>query len=118
MLQTKRHTLISLLIAAFLMLGSTSIAQAQNAQEEVSEMAVLGDILIAKPASVIFTGLGFVGYTAVLPFSVLARNEDELAEVMIKRPARSAFLRCVGCTMEQYESRRITREIETKQQSK
>jgi hypothetical protein len=33
-----------------------------------------------------------------LPFTLLGKNEDEAAEVLVKTPARSTFLRCLGCT--------------------
>jgi len=119
MSQTKRPLIVSLFVAVLLTLGAAPVAHAQSTQEfEVSEMAILGDILIAKPASIVMTGVGFVAYTAILPFSVLAQSEDELAEKMVKRPARSAFLRCVGCTPDQDESRRITRQVEEKAQQK
>ena len=108
----KRPFLATLLAGALFMLAMAPVAQADSmGAEEPSELAVMGDILIARPFLIGMTGLGFAAYAATLPFSVLGRNEDEMAEILVRRPARSAFLRCMGCTPDQDQSRRVSKQV-------
>lgn len=111
--QTKRPFLAMLLAGVLFMLAVAPAAQADDMLvDEPSELAILSDALIARPLLIGLTGVGFALHTVALPFSVLGRNEDEMADIMVRRPARAAFLRCLGCTMAQDQSRRISRQVD------
>ena len=49
------------------------------------------------------TLVGFALFTVTLPVSLLGGNEDEAAEKLVRAPARSTFLRCLGCTPAQHD---------------
>lgn len=109
----KRPFLATLLAGTLFMMAMAPVAQADSMDmNQPSEMAILGDILIARPFLIGMTGLGFATYAVTLPFSVLGRNEDEMAGTLIRKPARAAFLRCLGCTPDQDQSRRISRQVD------
>lgn len=119
MSRNKRPFLATLLAGTLFMLAMAPVAQADSmGVDEPSEMAVLGDILIARPFLIGMTGLGFVTYAATLPFSVLGGNEDEMASVLVRRPASAAFVRCLGCTPDQDQSRRISRQVDDANKNK
>ena len=58
------------------------------------------------------TVVGTVVYTVMLPFTLLGGNEDEAAETLVKTPARTTFLRCLGCTPTQHDRLRRDKQIE------
>lgn len=87
---------------------AATTAQAANsvyADDEPSELAMLGDTVVARPLLAGATLLGWAAFTITLPVSALGGNVDQAAEKLVRAPARSAFLRCLGCTPVQHEQR-------------
>ncbi len=87
---------------------AATTAQAANsvyADDEPSELAMLGDAVVARPLLAGATLLGWAAFTITLPVSALGGNVDQAAEKLVRAPARSAFLRCLGCTPVQHEQR-------------
>ena len=105
----KRSTLSGLVAIVVLLAGlSAPTAQAYEvvrADEKPSELATMGDFFIARPLLIGATALGWAAFTISLPASALGGNIDQAAEKLVKKPARSAFLRCLGCTPVQHEWR-------------
>lgn len=93
---------------------SPTQAQARQIDEHhrPGEIAMLGDAVLVRPIMGAATAVGIVAYTAMLPFTLLGGNEDEAAETLVKTPARTTFLRCLGCTPTQHDRLRRDKEIE------
>jgi hypothetical protein len=53
-----------------------------------------------------------------LPVSLLGGNEDEAAEKLVKAPARSTFLRCLGCTPAQHDQLMAEKKTKEAQENK
>jgi len=85
--------------------GTAQAASVAYADEEPSELAMLGDALVARPLLAGATFLGWAAFTVTLPVSALGGNVDQAAEKLVRAPARSTFLRCLGCTPIQHEHR-------------
>lgn len=102
-----KRPFIAVMLALCLCLAVAPAAQADDyaAINQPSELAVLGDMLVARPALVVVTAVGSVLYLVTLPFSALGGNDAEMAEMLVRKPARAAFLRCLGCTPAQNRSR-------------
>ena len=79
---------------------------------------MIGDALIARPIMAASTAGGFVLYTVTLPVSLLGGNEDEAAEKLVKAPARSTFLRCLGCTPAQHDQLMAEKKTKEAQENK
>lgn len=108
MQRAKRRALAPVL-ATFMMLAGMAPVSA-GAEDDLtyksnrpSELAMLGDALVARPLLLASTAVGLVAYTATLPFSVLGGNETEAGKTLVAKPAHATFLRCLGCTPRQDE---------------
>jgi hypothetical protein len=113
MSRNKPPFLTTLVASVLLLLALVPVARADSmAVTQPSELAIVGDIAIARPLLIAITGAGMVVYTVTLPFSILGGNEDEMAEKLVRAPARSAFLRCLGCTPAQDQSRHVEKQID------
>ncbi len=113
----KRPLTAAIFACVLFVMGLSPVAQAdsfnQPAVTEPSEFAILGDVLVARPFSIAMTVGGAALYVVTLPFSLLGGNAGEMADIMVKRPAYSAFLRCLGCTPAEAKSRRISEDVES-----
>ncbi|MDX1804104.1 MAG: hypothetical protein R3292_08480 [Alcanivorax sp.] len=103
-------------LASILMLGTLLPFSAQARSMDVDsdgpgEVAMIGDAVFVRPVMTAATGIGLVVYTVTLPFSILGNNEDAAAEKLVKAPARTAFLRCLGCTPAQNERLKAEKRI-------
>lgn len=67
-------------------------------EEDPSAAAMVGDLLIARPIGLGITVLGSLAYVVSLPFTLAGGNSKEAAETLMIGPARSTFMRCLGCT--------------------
>lgn len=88
------------LIGALLLVPG--VAQAQSAtmyedDEHPSMLAMTGDLLIARPVGLVTTVAGAALFVVTLPFSAAGGNVDEAGEVLVAGPARTTFVRCLGC---------------------
>lgn len=105
--------LVSGLLALTLSVGSLGISPMAHADEalqvEPSELAIFGDILIARPFSIAATAAGLGVFFVTMPFTVLGGNGEATAKTLVGAPFKSAFMRCLGCTPKQAESVRTLR---------
>lgn len=60
--------------------------------------AMVGDLLIARPLGLVFTAVGTGVFIVTLPFSALGGNVSEAADALVVTPAKTTFVRCLGCT--------------------
>ena len=103
MKRAKRPVVASAL-AISMAFGAMSPVAAQASQMDdidgnrPGEIAMIADTVLVRPLMLGATIAGTAVYTVSLPFTLLGKNEDEAAEVLVKTPARSTFLRCLGCT--------------------
>lgn len=95
-------------VALSLAVGAASVpayadlsAELDPANERPSATAMFGDAIIARPALIALTALGTVTFVVTLPFSALGGNTGEAARTLVIGPAKSTFLRCLGCTESQ-----------------
>lgn len=107
MKRAKRPVVASVLASTLVLGAMTPLATHARSMGDVDnrpgEVAMIGDALIARPVLAASTVVGFVLYTVTLPVSLLGGNEDEAAEKLVRAPARSTFLRCLGCTPAQHD---------------
>jgi hypothetical protein len=82
-------------LVALLLLPVTG--QAQSSQESPGALAMAGDLLIARPVGLVMTAAGSALFLVTLPFSAAGGNVAEAGEVLVAGPARTTFVRCLGC---------------------
>ncbi|PCJ90379.1 MAG: hypothetical protein COA46_11200 [Porticoccaceae bacterium] len=95
------RTLLATLIAVLLLIPSVSIAK--NADEKPSAGEMVADIVVARPILLVLTVLGTGLYVVTLPFSLAGGNATEAGEALVIGPARSTFVRCLGCRISGYQ---------------
>ena len=65
---------------------------------EPTALAMTGDLVIARPIGAVITVVGAVAFVVSLPFSAAGGNVEQAAETLVMGPARTTFVRCLGCT--------------------
>jgi hypothetical protein len=104
MLRAKRPVLASFLAFTFLFAGVVPVAHAFDPDSDrPGEIAMIADTFLARPVLAAFSLIGLGVFTLSLPASILGENVDESAERLVKAPARSTFVRCLGCTPAQHD---------------
>jgi hypothetical protein len=86
----------AVLFGLFLMIPAMS--QAELVEEEPTALAMTGDLLIVRPLMLVATVVGSAAYVVSLPFSLAGGNADQAAQTLVVEPARTTFVRCLGCT--------------------
>lgn len=116
MLRAKRPVMASILASTLILSGtapSLGLAQVENSIEDrPGEVAMIGDALIARPVMLASTVIGTGLFIVMLPASALGGNIPEAGEHLVAAPARSTFMRCLGCTRMQHESLQAKRRTE------
>lgn len=59
--------------------------------------AMVGDALIARPIGAVMTAVGAVAFVVTLPFSAAGGNIGDAAQTLVVGPAKTTFVRCLGC---------------------
>ena len=65
--------------------------------ERPSAIGMVADITLARPAMLVATVLGTAFFIVGLPFSLMGGNVGESGQKLVLDPARSTFVRCLGC---------------------
>ena len=60
------------------------------------------DLVIVRPLMLGATVLGSAFWLVALPFSAAGGNVKQSAETLVIGPARTTFVRCLGCTRNGY----------------
>ena len=84
-------------IALVLSLLGATMAQAGEL-EKPTALAMVGDLIIARPAGLLITAVGATAFVVSLPFSAVGGNVGEAANQLVVGPAKATFVRCLGCT--------------------
>jgi ABC-type molybdate transport system permease subunit len=95
------HALLAALMAVLLLMPSVSVAK--NADEEPSAGAMAVDAVVARPLLLVTTVLGTGLYVVSLPFSLLGGNAGDAGKALVVGPAKSTFVRCLGCRQSGYQ---------------
>jgi hypothetical protein len=83
--------------------GSTSYEDDQHP----SMLAMTGDLLIARPVGLVTTIAGAAIFVVSLPFSAAAGTVEQAGEVLVAGPARTTFVRCLGCRSPGYHHKTV-----------
>ena len=86
---------VSVALVAAMTVGSLPAYADADAKPAPSEM--IADVAIARPFGAVMTVLGTAAFVVSLPFSALGGNIDEAADQLVIGPAKSTFVRCLGC---------------------
>lgn len=105
-------TVLALSIVAAGMLPLQAQARPMDQNDQPSALAMFGDAVIVRPVMTVATVFGTALFTVTLPFTALGGNVDQAADTLVKTPAKTAFLRCLGCTPQQDERRRMDEKAE------
>lgn len=75
--------------------------------EDPSAGAMVGDLLVARPLGLVMTVGGTAAFVVSLPFTLLGGNVSEAADTLMVGPARSTFVRCLGCRETGYSNKDV-----------
>jgi hypothetical protein len=105
------------LIAFFI--SCLMLPQALWAQSSIDESpsagAMAGDLVVARPIGVVMTVAGTAAFLVSLPFTLLAGSASEAAETLMIGPAKTTFVRCLGCTNSGYSYKDIEKNRASKE---
>ncbi len=73
------------------------VSHAGRIDEPPTTMAMVGDIL-TRPIMAAATVVGAGMFVATLPFSLPGGNAGQAGNVLVVKPFKATFLRCLGCT--------------------
>jgi hypothetical protein len=97
------------LVALFV--GALVLPQTLWAQGSIDETpgpgAMAGDLVVARPIGLVLTVAGTAAFIVSLPFTLLAGSASEAAETLMLGPAKTTFVRCLGCTNVGYSNKDI-----------
>lgn len=111
--RTGRRALLAASLA--LAMGGSPLLQAQQPiDESPSEAEMIGDLLVARPIGAVMTVAGTAAFLVSLPFTVLAGSVSEAAETLMVGPAKTTFVRCLGCRKPGYSYKDIEANRERK----
>ncbi|MBW1680660.1 MAG: multidrug transporter [Deltaproteobacteria bacterium] len=76
--------------------ASTAPAQPPGPEDPPTTVAIIGDLAVVRPLSIVGTALGGAAFVVALPFSLAAGNTGEIYERLVKDPMRYTFTRPLG----------------------
>ena len=82
------------------------------AVDDPSAAAMVGDLIIARPVGLVLTVAGTAAFIVSLPFTLLGGNAGQAAETLMIGPAKTTFVRCLGCRQSGYKQNDIERNAE------
>jgi len=95
---SQRMTSVALLAT----LLAPALVQAQAIDENPNAARMAGDLIVARPFGLVATILGTGVFVVSLPFTLAAGSVEEAAQALVVAPARTTFVRCLGCTQTGY----------------
>ncbi len=87
--------LLATLVAVLLLVPSVSFAATSDQAPSAGEM--VADALVVRPLMLVLTVAGTGLYLVTLPLSFAGGNADEAASALVVGPAKTTFVRCLGC---------------------
>ena len=95
MIKRIRTQILASITAGAMLLGSAPAFAAPDDEPSAGEMAA--DVIVARPIGLVATILGSAAFVVSLPFSALGGNVSQAADTLVVGPAKSTFVRCLGC---------------------
>lgn len=86
-----------------MVLMAPQMGYSQTVEEDPTALAMVGDLVLARPLLLAFTVVGTAAYIVSLPFSLAGGNSKEAAETLVIGPGEATFVRCLGCTKSGYK---------------
>ncbi len=100
-------SIIKTLSVAFLLVFSFSnqqvIANDAVVVEKPSAFAMMGDLVIVRPIMLSLSVLGTAAYLVSLPLTLAGGNAGEAGNVLVVKPLKTTFIRCLGCVKPGYK---------------
>jgi len=84
-------------------LMAPQMAYSQTIEEEPTALAMVGDLVVARPMLIAITAAGAALYLVSLPLSLMGGNAEAAGDTLVVGPAKAAFMRCLGCTRSGYK---------------
>jgi len=105
-IKTKTNrVLITLLIGCFL--APQALWAQVSTDESPNAAKMAGDLVVARPVGLVMTVAGTAAFIVSLPFTLLAGSTGEAADTLMIGPAKTTFVRCLGCTNTGYTNKDI-----------
>lgn len=86
-----------------LVLVAPQVGYSQTIEEEPTALAMVGDLVFARPLLLALTVVGTAAYVVSLPFSLAGGNSTEAVKTLVVGPGEATFVRCLGCTKAGYK---------------
>lgn len=99
---TRRRTLapmalaFSLLLAALPRPAAAELRDSEPMNPETRGVAIVADILLARPFGLAATAIGATLYIVAFPFAAMSGDMTSPAETLVGEPARFTFTRPLG----------------------
>lgn len=85
-------------------LGNVSFAGSSNqVTEDPTAAAMAVDAVLVRPLMMAITTVGAALWVVALPFSAAGGNIKASGETLVVGPAKTTFVRCLGCTKPGYQ---------------
>ena len=106
-MESIQRRLVALMMMFMVAMASVPASAEEMLDDQINNRpsggAVILDALIARPMLLALTTGGAVLFVLSLPFTALGGNVKETAHTLVAGPAKSTFVRCMGCTAIQDE---------------
>jgi hypothetical protein len=107
-IKSKSNRVVAIFFAGC-MLASQSLWAQSSIDERPNAAKMAGDLVVARPIGVVMTVAGTAAFIVSLPFTLLAGSASEAAETLMIGPAKTTFVRCLGCVNDGYSNKDIER---------
>ncbi len=104
--KSRTNRMVVMLFASCMLVSQSLWAQS-SADESPHFAKMAGDLVVARPIGIVMTVAGAAAFVVSLPFTLLAGSTGEAAETLMIGPARTTFVRCLGCTNTGYTNKDI-----------
>ena len=93
-----KQAVLSATLAASMMAtaGPARAEESSNWTEEGSAPAIIGDLLLARPAGLVATVAGTAVLIVAWPFALLSDSTDAIAQKLVIEPVNYTFARPLG----------------------
>ena len=86
-------------LAMALVLAFPATGWSNTVEETPSALAMTGDAFFVRPVMIVATVVGTAFFIVSSPFAALGGNVDESFEQLVANSFKTAFVRCLGCTV-------------------
>ena len=90
---------------AFVLSVPHAMASRTVVEEKPSALAMTGDLVLVRPTMLVITAVGTGVFLLSLPFSLMGGNAAEAGDTLVVQPAKTTFVRCLGCKNPGYKQK-------------